>query len=164
MPVFHLHLHGYFTTEKKKRICQIPSHTLFDMYLCTLHDTVLIIQRPLKKQHCSNLLRESRSCQQPFQHPAVLLCLTGDYLPAIHSCFSCFQCSAMQKINSSSYSTSTQANLNTASTSILWYNFPPSLFLSPCWKRNQDGVFSYTLSPSNIHLHLHISSSQSPVH
>lgn len=129
------------------------------MYLCTLCDTVLWIWRPLRRQHCSNRLKTYTRCQATFQHPAVLLCLKNGHLPAIRSCFSRFQCSAMQKINSSGYSTSTQANLNTVSTFIHSLHLVSSSFLS--WMRNQDDV-SYT--PANIHLLRHISSSQSPAH
>lgn len=64
--------------------------------------------------------------KQPFQHPAVLLCLTSGYFQAIHCCFSCFQCSAMWKINSSGYSTSTQANLNIAPSSLFLPLFSPA--------------------------------------
>lgn len=103
--------------------------TLYDMYLHTFQDIVLGIQRPLRQLHCSNLLRASTSCQTTL--PASCSTSLSYGHTAIHSCFSCFQCSAMQKINSSGYSTSTQANLNTTS-------IPFSLSFSP--GHNQDNA------------------------
>lgn len=133
--------------------------TLFDMYLCTLHDTVLGIQRPLRRQHCSSLHRASTPCQTTL--PASCSAALSYELTAIHSCFSCFQCSAMQKINSSGYSASTQASLNTTS-----IHFPPSLFLSLSLSPGHTIRMTFPLHPLiiNIHLHLHISSSQSHAH
>lgn len=122
------------------------------MYLHTFQDIVPGIQRPLRQLHCSHLLRASTSCQTSL--PASCSTLLSYGHTAIHSCFSCFQCSAMQKINSSGYSTSTQANLNTTS-------IPYSLFLS--WSQSRK-LSLFTLSPSYIHLHLQTSSSQSPEH
>lgn len=60
------------------------------------------------------------------------------YFHAILCCFSCFQCSAMWKINSSGYST--QANLNTV---------PSSLFLY-C-TRHQGDVCAHYLHPTSIY-------------
>lgn len=74
---------------------------------------VLGIHRHLRRQHCSNLLGTSRFCQT--------------VPPASNSCFSCFRCSAIQKIISSGYSTSTQANLNTTFSHFL-LSLAPSLF------------------------------------
>lgn len=79
--------------------------------------------------------------KQAFQYPAVLLCLTSGYFQAIRCCFSCFRCSARWKINSSGYSTSTQAYLNID---------PSSLFLPLSLLHSHDDI-SGTLSPSKIH-------------
>lgn len=98
--------------------------------------------------------------KHPLQHPAALLCLTSGYLPALHSCFSCFQCSAMQKINSSSYSPFTRTGLNTVSTSTYLfplYQFSLLLHTSSRWHD------LCALSPSNVQVYIHISSRPSPV-
>lgn len=72
---------------------RIPAHS----------DTVMEIQKQLRGQHWTNLLRASRSCQ------TILLESRGaalSYEPATtHSNFLCFQCSSMQKINSSGKAT-----------------------------------------------------------
>lgn len=70
-------------------------------------------------------LRASRSCQTTL--PASRSAALSYEHTTTHSCFSCFECSAMQKINSSGYSTSTQANLNTTSIHFLQslFNLPP---------------------------------------
>lgn len=95
------------------------------MHPCTHHDTVLGIQRHMRRLHCSNLLRASRSCQTTL--PASRSAALSYEHSTTHSCFSCFECSAMQKINSSGYSTSTQANLNTTSIHFLQSLLPLSL-------------------------------------
>lgn len=68
-------------------------------------------------------LRASRSCQTTL--PASRSAALSYEHTTTHSCFSCFECSAMQKINSSGYSTSTQANLNTTSIHFLQSLLPP---------------------------------------
>lgn len=79
-------------------------------------------------------LRASRSCQTTL--PASRSAALSYEHTTTHSCFSCFECSAMQKINSSGYSTSTQANLNTTSIHFLQSLLPPP----PSWTHNQDDI------------------------
>lgn len=97
-PVWHAPLHT-------------PRHVLGFKGLCEGSTAVTSSGHPVK-QLC--------------QRPAALLCLMSGYFDAVHCCSSCFQCSAMWKINSSGYSTSTGQSKH----SLYHYPFPfISLFL-----------------------------------
>lgn len=87
---------------------------------CTaLLDTVSGIKEPWEGSVAVTSSGHPDPVKQHFQDPAVQLRLMSGYLPAMHSCLSRFQCSAMQKINFSGKTTSRQVNLITVSNSTI---------------------------------------------